>query len=320
LKPLAFSRSGKTGQAAAFGRRAESSMVNVANGSKVAVAAAGLALAGFGPRADAGLISGTSAEHQAFGQNYLVGGSAVATTGGGSVGVRAYSNVFAGGQQNTTGTMLSDRYVLIGYHQVNQILNSNPTFEISTGPNAQNNRGLVVSVSRLILFPNGSQVSTSLPEYAVLELSQAVPGVMPVTIGSATTNQSLASAGFGSWANPGGTFVRDFNIRGGMGPVMSQNDGGYSSTYYFSTLFSPGINLNWRGGNGDSGSPAFDSSGNLVGVAMAATNGSGAFGSTVFLRLDNPVVMSDLAPYIPTPGTAVALALGSAFAFRRRRE
>ena len=320
LNSLAFSRSGKTGHAAAFGRRAESSMMNIANGRNAAVAAAGLALTAMTAPSQGGLTSGTFAEHQAFGQNYLVGGSAVAQTGGAVVGFRAYSNVFAGGQQDTTATMLSDRYGMIGYHQINQILNSNPTFEISTGPNAQNNRGLVVSISRLILFPNGSQVSTSLPEYVIFELSQPLVGVRPVTIGSAVPGQSLGSAGFGSWANPGGSFVRTFDVTGGVGPVRATNLNGYSSQYYFQTAFDPLYTLNWRGANGDSGAPAFDAAGNLIGMTVAGTNGTGAFGQTTFLRLDNPTVYNDIAPYIPSPGAAVPLALGAAFAFRRRRE
>jgi hypothetical protein len=215
--------------------------------------------------------------------------------------------------------MLSDRYVLVGYHQVNPAIITNATFEISTGPNAQNNRGLVVSVSRLITFPSGSQVNPSLPEYAILELSQAVPGVLPVTIGNAVAGQSLSAAGFGSWANPGGTFVRDYEVRGGRGPVRSTNLNGYSSQYYFQTDFLPGINLNWRGGNGDSGSPVFDSNGNLIGMATAGTIGSGIAGVTSFLRLNNPTVYQDIAPYIPSPGAALPLALGAACAFRRRR-
>lgn len=320
LNSLAFSRSGKTGHAAAFGRRAESSMMNVANGRNAAVAAAGLALAGVTAPSQGGLISGTSAEHQAFGQNYLVGGSAVAQTGGAVVGFRAYSNVFAGGQQNSTATMLSDRYALVGYHQVNPATITNATFEISTGPNAQNNRALVVAVSRLITFATGSNNDPSLPEYAIVELAQPVPGVRPVTIGSAVPGQSLASAGFGSWANPGGTFVRDYNIRGGVGPVASFNSNLYSPEFYFQTRFEPGVAMNWRGAPGDSGSPAFDASGNLIGITIGGTLGSGTVGQTTFLRLDNPAVYNDLAPNIPSPGAAGTLALGFAFAFRRRRE
>jgi hypothetical protein len=294
--------------------------VNVANGSKVAVAAAGLALAGMTAPSQGGLTSGTFAEHQSFGMTYLAGGSAVAQTGGAAVGFRSYSSIFAGGRQDTTATMLSERYGIIGYHQVNQILNTNPTFEISTGPNAQNNRGLVVSVSRLTLFPNGSQVSTSLPEYVIFELSQPIPGVRPVTIGSAVTGESLASAGFGSWANPGGSFARTFDVTGGVGPVRATNLNGYSSEYYFQTAFDPLYTLNWRGANGDSGAPAFDAAGNLIGMTVAGTNGTGAFGQTTFLRLDNPTVYNDIAQYIPSPGGALPLALGAAFAFRRRRE
>ena len=285
----------------------------------LAMALGATALTAVTAPAQGGLISGTYTDHQTFGANYLLGGSAVAATGGATVGVRAYSSLFAGGQQNTTGTLISDRYVLIGYHQVSQILNSNPTFEISTGPNAQTNRGTVMQVSRLITFPNGSQLNPSLPDYALLELTSAIAGVVPVTIGSAVAGQTASSAGFGSWANPGGTFVRTFDVLGGVGPIRASNLNGYSSQYYFQTDFLPGILMNWRGGNGDSGSPAFGQNGELLGIGIAATIGSGIAGQTTFLRLDNPSVYSDLAPYIPSPASSLLLGLSGLMLARRRR-
>lgn len=281
--------------------------------------------------AQGGLILNPSLNpaHRALGLNYLVGGSAVATTGGGAVGLRTYVN---GVQQNLSSSMLSPRYVLAPLHGVTRVLDATqPTgiaagssLEISTGCNAQNNRGTVVQVRRIITFANTIALSTNLPDYCVLELQgEGLPQVVPVTLGLPTIGQMTTAAGFGSWAPVGGTFERDFWVRAGNAPIRSIESmtGGYNSEYYreASFAFDAGINLNERGGNGDSGRPRFGLGGVFLVIDIAGTLGTGGFGQTTSLLAGSPSISGNLMMFIPSPGSFVVAAVGAGCLAPRRR-
>ena len=294
-----------------------------------AVALGATALCAVTAPAEGGLISGPDASHRALALNYLVGGSVVQNTGGGAVALRTYLN---GVQQNLSSSLLSDRYVLAPLHGVTRVLDiTRPTgiaagqsLEISIGSNAQTNRGQVVSVARIITFPGASANSQNLPDYCVLELSQAISGVRPVTLADPVFGQNAVITGFGSVAVPNGSPLRDFWARAGYAPVLPLNQmANYSSTYYRETEFDSdlGIALNWNGQNGDSGASVNAINGNFWGIVIGGTSGTIGNQRTDFLFTgpSNPTVYNNLVQYVPSPSSGALLGLAGLVVARRRR-
>jgi len=268
------------------------------------------------------LIGGPDADHRAAGQTYLVGGSAVRNTGGAAVALRTYVN---GVQQNLTAIAISPRYVVATIHANNRTFDSNsPTgiaanasIEISIGSNAQTNRVAIYQVTRVINFP-GTGVGTNLADYVVLDLGSNRLPIRAARLGVVAWYDTLYTAGFGSFAVPNGTGFRDYNVRGGWAPVLGGNGGVYNPELYREAIFDPAFisGLNVRGMAGDSGSPWFNGNGELVGMTVAGTNGTGAVGRTSFLRFDNPTIRANLLPYtlppvkVPVVDKAGGLTLG----------
>jgi len=279
----------------------------------IAATAATAALVGSYSTATAGVISGPDADHRALALTYLPGGSAVVNTGGASVAFRTYVD---GIQQNLTATALGPRYIVVPLHGVNRALDvnsptgiaANASIEVSTGPHAQDDRRNVYQVVRMIFFPGAVASNPNAPDYAVGDLGADLMNVAPAVLGSAVSGQVAWAAGFGSWSVPFGTPARDYFARAGGAEILSQNIN-YNSAYYREGIYwSRTVSyLQWKGLNGDSGSPWFDAGGNLLGMSVAATTGTFVPGRTIFLRFDNPTIRALLLPFtVRTPGCLLA--------------
>lgn len=291
-----------------------------------------LALSTFSGASRAGLINNIAnvqAHRNAAGQQ-LLGGSLATQYGGAAVGLRTINSL--GVAQNSTSTTLSGNYILAPRHSIERVLDlsmpngiaAGASLEISTGPNAQTDRGLVRFVSRIITFSGTAANDPSRPDYCVLELSEALPNVTAIVIAPPTTGALANVTGFGSEAGIGGTPIRTYWAMGGTAPIMSaSNLVNYSATYYRPFLFDPSRTppLNWKGLNGDSGSPWVVPGQGVVAMSVAASNGTGAAGLTVGLVLSEPSVFANLSQFtVPSPSTAVLFGLGGLLAAQRRRQ
>jgi hypothetical protein len=322
LKPLAFSRSGKTGQAAAFGRRAESSMVNVANGRKVAVAAAGLALAGFGGTTEGSLVRdlANDPQHRSLGQSYLMGGSGVANTGGAA---GSFQIAVAGGgiRIGSGGFWNSDTYITTAHSLRGLTITDPSAITVSTGANGINSRGEVRTVSQIIYSPWGAGDNPNLPDIIAFRLSSPVAGINQAVIASAGTGAMLTHVGFGNYGDPTtGEIFTDGNVRGFRAPIQSFVSNDFNPAYYAGTLFRSDVNdaLNGKGLARDSGGFVFAPDG-VYGHMVASTLGASGVGTTYIQRWDSPEITSFLTN-IPSPGAAsIGLLAGVYFAAHRRR-
>jgi hypothetical protein len=299
-------------------------MVNVANGSKVAVAAAGLALAGMTAPSQGGLVRDIANDplHRDLGASYLVGGSGLSQTGGGTVSFRVLVPGVGTGQRNASAVMLNEQYAITAYHNVADLLQFNPTYEIATGSNYMNNRGTVRSIAEVISYPGGSFNNPSLPDLCILRLATPLTGAGNAVFGSASVGEALFGTGFGNYGSPAvGQLPRDGNVRGWIAPVESFMSGSYSPTFYSQArmLSSLPITLNGRAMSGDSGGGWYNSSGQLVGMTVAGTLGT-LEGQSTYLRFDNPDVQNWITTTIPSPGAGMLMGLaGMVFGARRRR-
>ncbi len=154
------------------------------------------------------------------------------------------------------------------------------------------NGGPVSVASQRFIHPayDGTHIQ---PDCALVYVSNGVPAATLV-LASASQGEVVPAVGFGIFGTlAGGLFVQDNDARGWRAVVAPGTYGGYSSTYYQSAFFTPdGLYLNGRGLNGDSGSPVFNSVGQLVGIAIGSGGGASAYGSTEFLRLTQPDVLN----------------------------
>ncbi len=122
----------------------------------------------------------------------------------------------------------------------------------------------------------------------------------------------VTSAGFGYFGTPStGLTNGDGNARAWNAEVAPNTLGGYSSTYYQSSTFGfslVSVTLNGRGAGGDSGGPAFNLLGELVGINVAASTGTSPIGATEFLTLSQPNVYAWIQQTI-TPAEPKILSL-----------
>lgn len=221
------------------------------------------------------------------------------------------------GVRNTSATYLNSSYALTAAHNVFDLLQFNPTYEVATGDNFNTNRETVVGISEVLIFPgyvDGFPKNT--PDLAILKLSEQLPG-SAAKIGPTVEGDLLRSAGFGRVGTPstGLNSPQDGFSRGWDSRVDEFFAIDVSDTYYFKTFFgsSSGLSLNGRGTSGDSGGPAYNSSGELVGIAVAVTpNFPSSVGGTYYLDLVQPGVASWIAAntIVPEPGTILSVILG----------
>ncbi len=299
-------------------------MVNVAGGKSVALAVAAGALTGMTAPSDGALMRSMAndPQHRLLGQNYLMGGSGVATTGGAAGSFQIA--VAGGGIRVGSGGFLNGDYYLTAAHSLDGLTITDPTsITVATGPNSISNRGQVRTVAEIIYSPWGAGSNPNLPDLVAFRLSSPISGINPAVIAGAGVGAMLTHTGFGNYGDPAtGELFTDGNMRGFRAPIESFVNNGYNPAYYVQTRFSSGVSdvLNGRGLPRDSGGFVWTTSGDLFGSMVAATLGTGEFGGTYIQQFSNPEVGAWLAT-IPSPGAAGLLGLaGLVFAARRRRD
>jgi len=305
------------------------------NSLTTAIAAAALiTFAGSSAPAQAGIITDTLPNHNSFGANYLIGGSAVQTTGGGTVWARTTSP--SGGLGYGGGIPLGSRYVLSIQSLTSTIFDFNsPTgmrpggsLTIGTGSNFLTNQGSTFPVSRIIFFPDSRAGSPNFADYVIFDLgADVLTGVTPPTIRAAIPGEMTNAAGFGHVARVGETPMRTGNINGGVSPVRTGPlINGYNQNFYFQTDFntSAGISLAWRTCISDGGAGNYAASdGALLGLASGVNFNSNDLTVSNWVNLSAPNVYNNIAPYrnVPSPYAAALLSLaGLVVISTRKRE
>lgn len=216
------------------------------------------------------------------------------------------------GYSGSSAAYYNSQYALTAAHVITGLAQYNPTFEISTGSSYLTNRGTVVAVDRVIMYPGfDPNHPGNGPDIAIVHFATPLSGTNAV-ITNATGGEMLTEAGFGATCTPStaGSLAKDGNSRGWMAPVDPDYnipvDAGYSGTYYLSTDFYPYCFMNGKGMSGDSGGPLLDGAGNLIGIGVAQSGNTSFFGGTIYLMLAQPDVYSwivqntQIAPLAPT--------------------
>lgn len=278
---------------------------------------------GMAEKANAALVRdiANDPQHQLLGANYLVGGSALAATGGGTVSFRVNVPGVGTGQRNASAILLNDSFAITAYHNVADLLQFNPTFEIATGSNYMNNRGTVRSISEIIPYPGGGFNNPELPDVCILRLSEPLAGVQSAVFGSANVGDYLVGTGFGRHGSPAtGLLPRDGNIRGIVAPLLGVSASPYNPNFYSDTVFSPNVMnpLNGKPLSGDSGGGIYSLDGKLAGMWVAASTGTNEAGLGTYLRFEGDV-RAWANNTIPAPGAIVPLMLGAFVGAARRR-
>jgi hypothetical protein len=193
------------------------------------------------------------------------------------------------GARNTSAFRLNQNWGISTAHNVTDLLQFHPTYEIGTGDNYMTNRGTVVTVDRIIIHPQYNGDSHSSPDLVLLHFASCLPG-HDSNVASCSSDEIVGSSGFGVTGTPStGTVPRDGCSRAWNAKVFgSMAPTGYSGEFYYGANFQPnaGVLLNGKGLSGDSGGCVRKTSGELVGVIVADLGGLTANGLQIFARLD----------------------------------
>lgn len=159
---------------------------------------------------------------------------------------------------------------------------------------------------------------------AILTLASPLPMQVPTVMGTMNLGDILTCVGVGNYGSPStGEFPQNGPFRAFEAPVEQFGDP-YSVTYiapeYALLDFDPysGLPLNGKGMNGDSGSPAYNEAGRLVGVVTGQSGDTTEVGNTDVDTLDQPWIDSVIG--VPEPSGLSLLALaGTMLWFQPRR-
>jgi hypothetical protein len=222
------------------------------------------------------------------------------------------------GERNASAVYLNSGYALTAAHNVADLLQFNPSYEVGTGDNFKTNRGTIVEVSDVTIHP--SYVGGFPKNYidlAILRFAEPFSGEA-AAIGSVAVGDIVTSVGFGVAGTPdtGLDSPRDGYSRGWVSAVDDFFAVDVSDAFYFNTFFgsSSGVSLNGRGASGDSGGPAFDLAGNLVGITIAGSPTSAStVGLTYYLDLSQPEISSWISEntIVPEPDALSLITLGT---------
>jgi hypothetical protein len=237
------------------------------------------------------------------------------------------------GQRDTSATYFNSEYALTTAHNVVDLLQFNPSYEVATGDNYLTNRGMVIPVASVTVYP-GYDGTRNTPDLAIIHFAQPqsdmhfaqASAAAAMAIGRASPGDILTSGGFGVVATPSGGTIspRDGFSRAWESRVDSLPPTIASSVYYWSSdfgFYNQGI-LNGKGMSGDSGGPEFNSLNELVGIDIAQVGNTGPFGAEVYLNLSQSEISSWInanTTVVPKPSSLLLVGLGAGGLLLRRR-
>lgn len=283
---------------------------------KVGVAAAALALgSATTPSLAGGLESNLTLDpqHIALGQEYLVGGSALTNTGGGTCALLLTSPTQIA---RASAGMLNSSWGFSALHNFTALdpFGGYTGASIALGANYNTSPGIARNILQVIPAPGGLDLC--------LFRVDPIAEVNPAVLGTFNVGDILTHDGFGRYGSQAtGDLPRDGNVRAVRAAVSSFSGNGYDQTYYSQTAIdtNSGVAMQGRSLIGDSGGGVYNVFGETVGANIATTNGFEFFGETTFIRFDNPMIHSWIVSTVPAPGSALALGGLGILAARRRR-
>jgi hypothetical protein len=205
---------------------------------------------------------------------------------------------------------LNANFALTSAHTVTDLLQYNPTYQVGTGANYITNAGNSVSATVLVYPGFDPSNPGQTIDLAIIHFAQPIAGPT-VRLTNAAIGDVLSHAGFGDYGTPStGEIHRDGNSRAfnavldTLPPLI-----GYTTNYYCSTDFGPYISGNGKGLSGDSGGGVFDANRNLIGIMSAQTGNTDGVGSTIFLNLTSPDILSWITSNTSLPAVRPVLSL-----------
>ena len=158
----------------------------------------------------------------------------------------------------------------------------------------------LTSVYQSPLWSPGGPNSTA-GDIAIFSSTTAVPDnwVHPLApLGSLQLGTVVTSIGYGLPSTPNGTLTTTGNAMSFNSYTSSSVPGDTSSGNHFSGLMGPGVVLSGAANNGDSGSLAINSAGQIIGMAVATLGGpTELFRSTTFNDFTSADYYNQVAPY-----------------------
>jgi hypothetical protein len=191
---------------------------------------------------------------------------------------------------------------------------SNLNAHVGTGTNFMTDRGVTRNITSVLIIPgyDPNAAPATVPDVAILKFDHPLPGP-DLTIGTINDGDVVTTAGFGSYGYPATQYIlTDGNRRAFDAPKST--DTNYPGIIY---------DLDWDeltgplyGGMaapGDSGSPGFNSAGQLVAIADAVDPtvngqaGAGTNATTYSIRLDAFADWIQTNTVVATPNLSASL-------------
>jgi hypothetical protein len=296
--------------------------LGVAGKAQLAAVVASLTGASFGAaeRAEACLMRpGESA------QSYLDLGATAQGRVGWLSGISSSTGQQLGGYG--TVTFINPYQAITAAHVVSGLFQNDNYARIGMGGNYFSDPGQQVDAYQATFYPTYQQgsVNTNNPDIAILTFATPLAGVSQVSYGTANPFDVVTSFGYGFAFFAGDPIVQPDGFRRGWNaPVKTGAPLFGDDQWYNWTQFGGGsgsaVPVNGKGLSGDSGGGVYNSQGQLVGINFGQTGNGASLGTTSYLDLSRPEVLSWLQAntVIPTPGTVGLLGL-AALGMRGRR-